>query len=154
MPNSDRFVDFAVERFAPLGEIAARAMMGGWCLYCDGFVFALVADGALYLKGDELNTPRFAARGLKPFKPFPDKDGAMKYFQAPPEIYEDDAAMREWVGGAVEASRRAKQKKRLAEKPDQSASLSRPKAEGVWKLGELTGRQVMYLRFGPSPSIR
>ena len=112
MPKSDRFVDFADEQFAPLGEITARAMMGGWCLYCDGFVFALVASGALYLKGDELNIPRFNARGLLPFKPFPDQDGAMKYFQAPPEIYEDAAAMREWVGGAVEAGRRAKQKKK------------------------------------------
>ena len=112
MPKSDRFVDFAVEQFAPLGEITARAMMGGWCLYCDGFVFALAAGGALYLKGDELNIPRFNARGLLPFKPFPDQDGTMKYFQAPPEIYEDVAAMREWVGGAVEAGRRAKQKKK------------------------------------------
>ena len=112
MPKSDRFVDFAMERFAPLGEITARAMMGGWCLYCDGVIFALAAGGALFLKGDEINIPKFNAHGLPPFKPFPDQDGVMKYFQAPPEIYEDDAAMREWVGGAVDAGRRAQLKKK------------------------------------------
>jgi DNA transformation protein and related proteins len=112
MPKSDRFVDFAVERFSPLGEIAARAMMGGWCLYCDGIIFALAAGGALFLKGDEINIPKFNACGLLPFKPFPDQDTVMKYFQAPPEIYEDAAAMREWVGGAVEAGRRAQAKKK------------------------------------------
>ena len=109
--KADRFVDFAIEQFAPLGEITSRAMMGGWCLYCDGVVFALAAAGALYLKGDAVNIPRFQARGLEPFRPFRDKEAAMRYFQAPPEIFEDPAAMRDWVGGAVEAGRRARRKK-------------------------------------------
>lgn len=108
MPKTDRFVEFACEQFAPLGVVTARAMMGGWVLYCDGVVFALIAAGALYLKGDTLTIPLFEARGLAAFRPFPDKPDVMKYFQAPPEIFEDPDAMREWVGGAVEAGRRAK----------------------------------------------
>ena len=108
MAKTDRFVEFAVEQFASLGVVTARAMMGLWCFYCDGVVFALVASGELYLKGDGVNIPRFEARRLKAFQPFPGKPGTMKYFQAPPEIFEDPAAMREWVGGAVEAGRRAK----------------------------------------------
>ena len=116
MPKPDRFVEFAVEQFAPLGVISSRAMMGGWCLYCDGFVFALVDEGALYLKGDAATIPKFEARGLKPFQPFPGKDGAMKYFQAPPEIFEDPAAMREWVGGAVETGKRAAARKKRPRK--------------------------------------
>jgi DNA transformation protein len=111
MPKTDRFVEFAVEQFSPLGEITARAMMGGWILYCDGVVFALVASGALYLKGDDATIANFQARGLEAFRPFPDKEGSMRYFQAPPEIFEDREAMREWVGGAVEAGRRAKKTK-------------------------------------------
>jgi hypothetical protein len=35
----------------------------------------------------------------------------MKYFQAPPEIFEDPEAMRSWAGGAVAAGRRAAKKK-------------------------------------------
>jgi DNA transformation protein len=112
MPKADRFVEFTIEQLAPLGAITARAMMGGWCLYCDGVVFALIASGVLYLKGDAVNIPQFKARGLRPFQPFPDKESMMKYFQAPPEIFEDPEAMRTWVGGAVEAGRRAKGKKK------------------------------------------
>ncbi len=112
MPKSDRFVEFAVEQFAPLGEITARAMMGGWCLYCDGVVFALIASGQLYLKGDSVTRPQFESRGLKAFQPFADKPGTMGYFQAPPEVFEDPESMRHWVGGAVEVGRRAKQKGR------------------------------------------
>ncbi len=35
----------------------------------------------------------------------------MKYFQAPPEIFEDIDALRQWGGGAIEASLRAKKKR-------------------------------------------
>jgi DNA transformation protein and related proteins len=112
MPAKDRFVEFCIEKCGLLGRIDARYMFGGWCLYCDGFVFALVADGALFLKGDSHNIPAFEARGLQAFRPFPDKPDVMKYFQAPPEIFEDDDALREWGGGAVAAARRSKSKKK------------------------------------------
>lgn len=94
-----------------LGDATARFMMGGYVVYIDGVVCALVADGAVFLKGDAHNIPDFDARGLKAFKPFPDQDLVMKYFQAPPEIFEDPDALRQWVGGALEAGRRAVKKK-------------------------------------------
>lgn len=101
-----------MEQLAPLGEITCRYMFGGWCLYCDGVAFALLADGALFLKGDNNNIPNFEARGMKPFRPFPDQDLVMKYFEAPPEVFEDPEAMRVWAGGAVEAGRRASKKRK------------------------------------------
>lgn len=51
-----------------LGGITARAMFGGWRLYCDGLVFAVVAGGALFLKADKETSPDFVARGLMPFE--------------------------------------------------------------------------------------
>jgi len=111
MPKPDRYVEFVIEQMAPLGEITSRYMFGGWCLYCDGFTFALIADGMVYLKGDQENMPQFEARGLQPFRPFPDRDEVMKYFQAPPEIFEDESALRQWCGGAIAAARRAKKPK-------------------------------------------
>ena len=105
------FVSFVLEQFSILGEATARFMMGGHVVYINGVVCALVADGELYLKGDPHNIPDFDARGLKPFKPFPDQDAVMKYFQAPPEIFEDPDALRKWVGGAVAAGQRSAKKK-------------------------------------------
>jgi hypothetical protein len=66
MPKPDRLVEFLREQFSPLGEITARFMMGGWVLYCRGTVFALVASGEVYLKGDKVNIPKFEARNLRP----------------------------------------------------------------------------------------
>lgn len=112
MPKPDRFVEFCMERCALLGSIESRYMFGCWCLYCDGFVFALVAHGLLYLKGDDQNIPEFNARNMQAFRPFPDKPDIMKYFQAPTEIFEDDDLLRQLVGSAVKAGKRAKSKKK------------------------------------------
>lgn len=103
------YVEFLIEQFAPLGEISSRAMFGGYCLYCGGTVFALVAGNALYLKADEENREKFVARGLLRFKPYEDRDDSMSYYQAPPEVFEDLDAMTDWVGGSVRAGRRASQ---------------------------------------------
>src|SRR4051794_36662875 len=99
MAAPNPYVEFLVDQFAPLGEIPSRAMFGGYTLYCDGTVFALVAGNVLYLKADDENRSPFTARGLRAFKPFDDRDEVMSYYQAPPEIFEDQEAMREWVGG-------------------------------------------------------
>jgi DNA transformation protein len=107
MRSRNPYVEFLTEQFQPLGEISARAMFGGYCLYCDGVVFALVAGNELYLKADEKNRDRFVERGLKAFQPFEDRSATMSYFQAPPEVFEDRDAMKEWVGGSVSAGRRA-----------------------------------------------
>jgi len=117
------FVEYVIEQFSTLGAPTARAMMGGWVIYIDGLVCALIADSELYLKGGANNIPAFDARGLKAFKPFEDQDLVMKYYQAPPEIFEDPAALREWVGGSLEASRRTK--KRAGEKPSKKSSRKR-----------------------------
>ena len=108
MPSKNAYIDFLTEQFSPLGQISARAMFGGYCLYCDGFVFGLVANNALYLKADDMNRSEFEARGSQAFRPFEDKPEVMSYYEAPPEIFEDQDAMRKWVGGAVAAGRRAK----------------------------------------------
>lgn len=111
MPQkSNPYLEFLAEQMAPLGDITSRAMFGGYCLYCDGIVFALVANQALFLKADDENRGNFDSRGLKAFRPFEGSE-TMSYYEAPPEIFEDPDAMKQWCGGAVEAGRRSKSKK-------------------------------------------
>jgi DNA transformation protein len=112
LKNQRGYVDFVLEQLSPMGEITARSMFGGHCLYCDGIVFALIGNNVLYLKTDEVNRPDFENRGLEPFQPFEDKSGVMSYYAAPPEIFEDSDAMKRWVGSAVDAGRRAQAKKK------------------------------------------
>jgi len=53
MPEQSEYLDVLLEWLSPLGTVASRSMLGGHCLYCDGVVFALVADNTLHLKVDE-----------------------------------------------------------------------------------------------------
>ncbi|MCG8432881.1 MAG: TfoX/Sxy family protein, partial [Gammaproteobacteria bacterium] len=91
----------------------ARAMFGGYGIYIDKVMFALVADDELYLKVDDLNKTRFTDAGLEAFtylkqgKPF-----KMSYFQAPADAMEEPEEMREWARSAIDAALRAAAKKR------------------------------------------
>jgi DNA transformation protein len=116
MANRPQYLEFLVEQFGIMGEITARAMFGGHVLYCDGIPFALVADNEVFLKADDHNRPAFVDRGLKAFQPYPDKPDVMQYYQTPPEVFEDSAAMKHWAGGAVAAGRRKHAKKKTPKK--------------------------------------
>jgi DNA transformation protein and related proteins len=112
MPQkSNPYLEFLAEQMAPLGEITWRSMFGGYCLYCDGIVFALIANQCVFLKANDEDRGKFEARGLQAFRPF-EGSQSMSYYEAPPEIFEDPDAMKHWCGGAVEAGRLAQSKKK------------------------------------------
>lgn len=112
MPNNPSYLEFLAEWLSPLGRISFKSMFGGHCLYCDGTVFALVANNVLFLKADDVNRPQFESLGLRPFRPFPDKPESMNYYPPPADFFEDADVMKKWAGGAVEAGRRGTGKKR------------------------------------------
>jgi DNA transformation protein and related proteins len=111
MPNRPSYIEFLIEQLSPLGEITTRRLFGGNSLYCDGIVFALVANDTLYLKADDVNRREFEASGLEPLHPFGDGAKSMQYYEAPPELFEDSNALKRWGGGAVAAGSRAHTKK-------------------------------------------
>ena len=117
MAARNRYLEFVIEWLAPLGAITSRSMMGGFVLYCDGAVFALIADNTLYLKVDDLTRPRFEALGLAAFRPFDGQTQTMQYYPPPAEFFEDPGAMAEWGRDAGEVGRRAQAKR----KPRKSA---------------------------------
>ena len=64
---SREFADYLVELLAPLGPVTAKRMFGGFGLYLDGLMFAIIVDDSLYLKADAENRATFAARDMAPF---------------------------------------------------------------------------------------
>lgn len=105
----DEFVEFLLEQLAPLGAVSARAMFGGHGIYCDGLMFALVADQTLYLKVDAENRPRFVAAGLPPFVYIKNgKEMAMSYHLAPEAALDEPELLLDWAASARAAARRAR----------------------------------------------
>lgn len=107
-------IEWAREALEPLGTITHRPMMGAAVLYCDGLVFAVVDEEAIYFKNDKVSAPVWDEAGCPPFT-FTGKDGetvSMNYRRAPDEVYDDAEAMQRWAELALEASRRASVKKK------------------------------------------
>jgi DNA transformation protein and related proteins len=107
-------VEHSLELFAPLGQVRAKAMFGGWGFYLDDLFFALIADETLYLKADGESEAAFRDIGSWPFT-YNYKDGravTMGYWSAPEEAMESPGMMRDWARLAVAAALRGRKPKR------------------------------------------
>ena len=109
MPRRSEFVEFVIEQMACIGNPRARAMFGGHGIYQDDCMFALIADDRLYFKTDSTTRSEFEAKDLSPFTYVArGKTVALHYFEAPPEVFEESEAMRDWAQKAYGAALRAK----------------------------------------------
>jgi DNA transformation protein len=103
------FAAYIVDLMRPFAPVTARAMFGGFGVYRDGLMFALLLDERLYFKVDEQNVGAFTARGLGPFtyESANGKVGSLKYHLAPDEVYEDSQEMVHWAREAYACAVRA-----------------------------------------------
>lgn len=109
MAKRSEYVEYLLDLLADLGPVHARAMFGGYGIYCGGIMFGLVADDMLYLKVDDGNRDAYEARGLPPF--VYDKQGkkmAMSYYQPPEEAFDDAGELCRWAEAALAAAHRAR----------------------------------------------
>jgi DNA transformation protein len=107
----DDFIDYLHDVFSPFGVIRTRKMFGGYGVYHNDVMFALVAEGTLYLKSDETIETYFKQRNLQQFEySKANKPVKMSYFAAPEEIYEDPDQAVLWAQRSYEAGMRSGKK--------------------------------------------
>lgn len=112
MTKHSGFVELVIEQLAPFGRPQIRAMFGGFGVYRDGLIFAIIVDDTLYFKADPLSRKEFEARGQTPFTyAVRGRSVAMQYYEAPAEVFEGPEAMRVWAEKAYGAALRARQAK-------------------------------------------
>lgn len=61
---STRRIAQAKNCFAALGAITTRSQFGGYGLLAEGVMFAVIAEGELYLRATASMEPAFRARGM------------------------------------------------------------------------------------------
>ena len=111
--TANEFVTHLLDLMEPLGPVSARRMFGGYGIYLDRMMFALVADDSLYLKIDDDSRGEFEAAGLEPFRyTKKGKTYQMSYHAAPEDALEDAALLRDWARKAVDAAMRAARSER------------------------------------------
>lgn len=115
------FVSSLCDALAPLGDVRARRMFGGYGIHCDGLTFALVADDTLYFKVDDGNRAPYEALGLEPFRPFAGRPTALSYRPPPDSALDDPAELLDWARPALDAALRAAAAKRRKAKTAQAA---------------------------------
>ena len=113
MARSSELVEFVLENLQPLGGVSARRMFGGWGIYKDGVMFALIAYETLYFKVDDGNRQAYEAAGLPHFT-YTDqgKPIRMPYRAAPPEGFDDPETLCAWARDAHAAALRTRKAQR------------------------------------------
>jgi DNA transformation protein len=105
MAVSDDFLEYVLDQLSTFGEVEAKRMFGGAGLYCQGRMFALIADDVAYLKVSEVNREDFEKAGSKPFQPYPHKKTTMPYWEIPGEVLEDPDELARWAAEALAAAK-------------------------------------------------
>lgn len=109
MPRPSEFVEFVIGQMAPFGRARVRAMFGGYGVYKEDCIFAIIVDDRLYFKADSVTRGEFEAKGLSPFTyVMRGNSVTMSYFEAPPEVFEEPESMGSWAQKAYEAAIRTK----------------------------------------------
>ena len=101
---SDPFKGFVLDQLAELGEVTPKSMFGGVGLYCSGVFFGIIARDVLYLKVDDRNRADYERAGAKPFKPYKDRGGTMRYYAVPLAVLESPLDLVAWARKAVAAA--------------------------------------------------
>ena len=113
MPRNRAFTDRVVGLLLPLGPVKARAMFGGWGIYLDGVMFALVATDRLFIKVDQESKTRFADAGSRPFTyEGKSRPVEMSYWEAPEGSLDSTENLLPWAELGVAAAKRAQAKKK------------------------------------------
>lgn len=103
MKRNYEFHDYVVyDILGDIPGITSRAMFGGYGIYRNGKIFAIIVGGELYFKAGENTVTDFKKLGSRQFA-YKKKDGKkykMNYWLLPEEIMEDRERLELWIDSA------------------------------------------------------
>ena len=108
MVASDAYAEFLREQLAPLGCLALRRMFGKTGVFCNGLMFAMVADDTLYVRVDEHTGAAFAESASAPPLNY-EKGGRsidLSFWPVPERLLDEPEELLVWARIALGAARR------------------------------------------------
>ena len=112
LSDDKEFTNYVVDLMQSIGPVNAKRMFGGYGLFLDDLMFALISNGLLYLKADIENKDSFINNNLTAFTYMKKaKECKLAYYQAPEEVLEDSDIMHNWIQSSYAAALRAATKK-------------------------------------------
>ena len=101
---SDGFKSFVLDQLEELGDVTPKSMFGGIGLYHRGVFFGILARDMLYLKVNDTNLADYQRAGMKPFRPYPNRSGTMRYYSVPLDVLESPPDLAAWARKAIAAA--------------------------------------------------
>lgn len=102
---SKEFAEYIAEMLEPFGNIKMRKMFGGYGIYKNGLMFALIADSELYFKANQKTAEIFKSQNLEPFTyKAKGKTIALSYYKIPQEIIDDEQLLEEYFKMAYDSA--------------------------------------------------
>ena len=98
---SGTFKAFVLDQLEELGDVTPKSMFGGVGLYHRGVFFGIIARDTLYLKVGDANRADYERARMKPFKPYPDREGTMKYHAVPLGVLESAPELAVWARKSI-----------------------------------------------------
>lgn len=120
--------DDIVELFSVFGPVTVRRMFGGAGIYADGTMFALIADGVIYLKAGAGNVAMFEREGQPPFT-YSRRQGeraVMSYRRMPDRLYDDPDELAVWARGALVAAHQPRERKEPVARKTKPSRVHKP----------------------------
>lgn len=112
LSDDKEFTNYILDLMQSIGAVYAKRMFGGYGIFLDDLMFALINNGLLYLKADIKNKDNFIKNDLTAFSYM--KKGRkckLSYFQAPEDALEASEMMHSWAQSSYDAALRAATKK-------------------------------------------
>ncbi len=105
MAADKELLNHIMDLLAPLDGISNRAMFGGFGIFHEGDMFALITNSGLHFKVNETNLAAYQEAGSKQFKPMP-------YYEVPTEVLEDTTMLLEWAKISIAVGHATAKKKK------------------------------------------
>ena len=105
MSGDAGFLQYVTELLEPINGVTSRAMFGGYGIFHDGDMFALISGSTLYFKVSDENSKRYQEAGSSKFTPMP-------YYEVPEEVMDNEGTFLEWAEISIDIGHRTAKKKK------------------------------------------
>ena len=108
MKVSEDYKSYIEEQFSAYGDVDFKKMFGGYGIFREGIMFAMISPGDIFrMRADENNVGDYQKEGMQQFPSHGGKKG-MPYWDVPAYVLEDQDELKIWADKSYEAAISAK----------------------------------------------
>jgi len=105
MAADKKYMEYIMDLLDPIGGVNSRAMFGGYGIFHEGDMFALIAYSRLYFKVNDSNRPQYEQAKCEQFQNMP-------YYEVPASMLDDMNSLHDWARDSIAIAHASPSKKK------------------------------------------